>query len=72
MATQAEVIIQLQAVTSQVAKIGTETSTLLVKIDELLAQVANAPATPELTAAVDALKAQAQVVDDLVPDVPPA
>jgi hypothetical protein len=70
MATQAEVVIQLQAVTQQVVKIGAETSALLVKIDELLAQLANVPATPELTAALDALKAQAQVVDDLVPDSP--
>ena|SRR5258705_6219516 len=71
MATQAELTTQLTAVNDKLKKIGTETTTLLAKIDELKGIIANGPpVAPELQAAVDALSAQAQVVDDLVPDAP--
>ena len=71
MATQAELTAQVQAISATLTKIGTETSTLLTKIDELKAVIAaGPPVTPELQAAVDALAAQAKVVDDLVPDAP--
>ena len=72
MATQEEVTAALVAAKQQVDKIGTETRTLLTRITELLAQIANQgdSVTPELQAAVDDLKAQLQVVDDLVPDAP--
>ncbi len=70
MATQAELAAQLKANTEQAAKIGAETQTLLDKIRDLLEQLANqSGVTPELQAAADALKAQLQVVDELVPDV---
>ena len=69
MASQAELAAQLKANTEQAAKIGAETQTLLDKIRDLLEQLANqSGVTPELQAAADALKAQLQVVDDLVPD----
>lgn len=72
MATQKEVADQLKDVTAKLSKIGTETGTLLTKIEELKAVIeAGGNVTPELQAAVDALAAQAQVVDDLVPDATP-
>jgi ABC-type transporter Mla subunit MlaD len=71
MATQAELAAQLTAATEQAAKIGGETRTLLTNIEDLLAQLATAGGvTPELQAAADALKAQLDVVDALVPDAP--
>jgi len=68
-ATQAELAVQVTALTDQVGKIGAETRTLLTRVEELLAVIAaGGEVTPELQAAVDGLKAQVQVVDDLVPD----
>lgn len=73
MATQKELADQLAAATAKADKIGNETRTLLTRIQELLDQIANntSNVTPELQAAADALSAQLQVVDDLVPDAPP-
>ncbi len=72
MTTQAEIVSTLEGVTTQLVKIGTETTTLLNKIDDLTAALADAgKATPEVEAAVAALQAQAVIVDDLVPDVAP-
>ena len=69
--TQTELAAQLKASTDQVAKIGGETRTLLTKVQELLDQLATQTGvTPELQAAADDLKAQLQIVDDLVPDAP--
>jgi len=69
MATQQELTAQITAATEKLTKIGTETGTLLTKIEELKTALANAGnVSPELQAAVDALAAQAAVVDDLVPD----
>ena len=70
MATQAELATQLNTIKTQLVKVGTETTTLLTKIEELKQVVLNQPVTPELQAAVDAVAAQAKVVDDLVPDAP--
>lgn len=72
-ATQAELAGQVQTINAKLQKIGTETGTLLTKIDELKAQIVTAGnVTPELQAAVDALSQQAGIVDDLVEDaVPP-
>ncbi len=72
MATQADLVVQLTAIKDNLVKVGGETTTLLAKIDELQALIANAPVSPELQAAVDAVAAQAKVVDDLVADAPPA
>jgi uncharacterized protein YoxC len=69
MKTQAELVETINAVQEQVAKIGEETQTLIDKVAELEAVIeAEGSASPELIAAVEALKAQVQIVDDLVPD----
>ena len=69
MSTQVELAAELSNVTAHVAKIGTETQTLLGKIAELAAAIATAGnTTPEVDAALAALQEQVIVVDDLVPD----
>ncbi len=69
MATQAELAADLQAVTDQVTKIGTETTATLQKVTDLEAALAaGGGTTPEVDAAMAALKAQVKVVDDLVAD----
>ena len=71
MATQAELAAQLNDLGVELGKIGTETQSLLDKIEELGKIIAaGGDVTPELQAAFDAVKAQAQAVDDKVPDVP--
>lgn len=71
MTTQAELAQTLADVSSQVAKIGTETQATLDKVAALEAALAAAGSvSAEVQAAVDALKAQVQVVDDLVADAP--
>jgi hypothetical protein len=73
MATAAELTASLDAATAQITKIGTETTTLLQKIADLEAAIAAGfTTTPEIDAALAALKAQVQVGDDLVVDAPPA
>ena len=69
MATQEEAAAQLTAATATLAKVATETGTLLTKIQELQDVIATAGnVTPELQAAVDGVVAQATAVDALVPD----
>lgn len=71
MATQAELAQAVNQISTQVGKIKDETSGLQQKITDLENAVGNQDnVSPELQAAVDALKAQVQVVDDLVADVP--
>lgn len=77
MTTQAELVTKVTALTEQVTKIGLETSNLQDSVAALQEQLAAAGGaggtiTPELQAAVDALAAQVQLVDDLVPDTPAA
>lgn len=68
---QAELAAQLALVQGQVAKIGTETAATLQKVADLEAALQNAgTVSPEVASALDALKVQAQAVDDLVPDAP--
>ena len=75
MTTQAELTLQVQAATTELQKIGGETSALIAKVAELQAALAAAQTagsvTQELVDAVSALSAQAKVVDDLVPNAPP-
>ena len=71
MATQADLVVQLNAINDNLVKIGTETTKLLTMIADLQTQIATAPVSAELQAAVDKVAAQAKVVDDLVPDAPP-
>lgn len=69
MTTQAELAVELAALTDQVTKVGDETRTLITKIADLTAALEMAGrVSPEVDAAVVALKAQVKVVDDLVPD----
>ncbi len=68
MATQQDAAAELANVNQQLQKIGTETQGLLDKITALEQAAGNADVTPELQAAIDAVVAQAKVVDDLVPD----
>lgn len=69
---QAEAIAALQDATTQIQKIGDETRTLVQKVADLTVLVEQqASVSPELAAAIEAVKAQVQVVDDLVPDAPP-
>ncbi len=72
MATQTELVAQVNAAKAQLEKIATETGTLQTKIAELQAIIDGMgdEANPELVEAVAALVLQAQVVDDLVPDAP--
>lgn len=69
MATQKELTDQINALTGIVVKVGSETRTLLTKIEELLAQIGNeGEVSAELQTAVNDLQAQVDVVDALVPD----
>lgn len=83
MATQAEqaqilrtAVDQLKKSAGEIAVVQTETNTLKTRVAELEAIVAaGGDASPELVAAVQAVKDQSQVVDDAIPDppvVPPA
>jgi cob(I)alamin adenosyltransferase len=79
MATQAELAADLRAVLAQqkktsaeIAVVQTSVDTLKAKIAELEAVIAGGgEASPELVAAVAEVKAQAQVVDDQLPDATP-
>lgn len=71
MANQADLAAGMQSLTEQVTKIGVETAATLQKVADLEAALANADnVSPEVQAAFDALKAQVQKTDDLVPDQP--
>lgn len=71
MATQTELVQTLNQISTQVGKIKDETTGLQQKITDLENAVGNQDnVSPELQAAVGALKAQVQVVDDLVADTP--
>jgi uncharacterized protein YoxC len=61
----------LGAIKTQLTKIGTETSTLLDKIKVLEDAAANADTPQSVLDAIADVKAQAQVVDDEVPDAQP-
>lgn len=71
MANQVELTKQVTDLTAKVGKISAESRGLLTKIEELLAVIAaGGNVSPELQAAVDALQAQVDVLDALVPDAP--
>jgi hypothetical protein len=72
MATQAQLAADLNTVTAQIAKIGTETGKTLQQVTDLQKLLAaGGNTTPEVDAAMESLKAQAQLTDDLVPDAAP-
>lgn len=69
MATQAELSASLTEIAANVAKVGDETRALIAKIGELEAAIVTAGnTTPEVDAALQALRDQVAVVDALVPD----
>jgi uncharacterized protein YoxC len=71
MSTQAELAATLVAIGEQIVKIGTETDSLIQKVDDLeAALVAAGGTTPEVDAALAAVKAQLQIVDEKVQDAP--
>ena len=67
MATQTELATELAAKTAQIRKAIDEVT---AKLDALMNAVNNAPVTPELRAAADALGTAVQAADDIVPDAP--
>jgi ABC-type transporter Mla subunit MlaD len=72
MATLNDLVPQFEALTAQVAKIGTETEALKVKITDLETAITNAGNVPQdVLDKFEALKAQVQAVDDLVADAAP-
>lgn len=70
--TLTQVVEQQKKTVTEIQTLQTETNTLKDKIVALEKVIADGPeVTPELEAAVEAVKAQAQVVDDAIPDAPP-
>lgn len=67
---QQELAAGLATVSAQVSKIGDESTTTLAKVTALEDALNNqtGDVSPEVQAAFDALKAQVQVVDDLITD----
>lgn len=66
---QDELAQSLSDTAAKVEKIGTETRTLLTKIDELTTAVTESgDVSPEVQAALETLQAQVETVDQLVPD----
>ena len=61
----------LADIQTQLTKVGTETATLLQKITDLENAAANADTPQSVLDAIAAVKAQAQAVDDEVPDTQP-
>jgi hypothetical protein len=72
MTTVQELAPQLDALTAQVTKIGTETRSLITKVQDLTDALAATPVPPEVEAALFALGEQVAIVDALVPDEVPA
>lgn len=71
MATQAEIVSQLNATSAKLDKIAGETQSLIDKINELLTIIANTPnASPELVAAAESVRIKTDTVDLLVEDLP--
>jgi cell division protein FtsB len=70
-ATLAAVLEQQKKTAAEIASVQASVDTLNATIATLTDELANATTvSPELQAAVDAVKAQAQIVDDLIPDLP--
>jgi len=81
MTSTSEAIAKLDAVLAQQQKTATEIDGVQTEVTALKAQIADLQAviaagndnvSPELSAKIDAIAAQAQVVDDKIPDVPVA
>lgn len=72
MENEQELIDAINTGTEKLVKIGTETQQLLQRVAELAEQLKNQPVSPAVQAAVAAMLAQADVVDNLVADPAPA
>ena len=72
MTTVQELAPQIEALTAQVTKIGTETRSLITKVQDLTDALAATPVPADVEAALVALADQVAVVDALVPDEVPA
>ncbi len=71
MASQQEVLNQLNAVITSLDKVATETGGLKTKIQELEDAIANGGgSSPEVDAALAALKSKVDAIDGLVEDAP--
>ncbi len=69
MGNQKDLAEEIKQTTAQLQKVGNESAKLQQKISDLEAVINNqSEVTPELRAAVDELKTQAKIVDDMVPD----
>lgn len=66
MATQSELAAQLTALTAQVDKVKTEVVEKIAALEEAIANAGGT--TPEVDAALEALKSAVQTVDDINPD----
>lgn len=70
MSTQTDLVVRLNAINVTITKVGDETRSLLTKIEELVAALANGDTlSPEVDAAVSALAEKAAEVDALVADL---
>ncbi len=77
MANTAEIIADLKAIETQQKKSVEEIKAVQASVDELKKKIneleeiiASAPVSQELADAVAAVKSQAQITDDLIPDAP--
>lgn len=68
MANEQQALDDLEAIKTQLSKIGTETATSLQKIIDLETAAQNAGVPQSILDKIAEVKAQAQVVDDLTPD----
>lgn len=68
---QQELAAKLNTLSTQVEKIGNETSASLTLIKQLKDELANGPIPPAVQEAVDKLEAQLTKVDDMVPEPTP-
>jgi hypothetical protein len=66
-----QALADLQAINTQLQKISTESATTLQKVTDLENAAANADTPASVLEAIAAVKAQVQIVDDLVPDAAP-
>ena len=62
---------KIEALTAQVTKIGTETRSLITKVQDLTDALAATPVPADVEAALVALSDQVAIVDALVPDEVP-
>lgn len=66
---QEELVSELNKVTVNLQKVGNESAALVQKVADLEAAIGSqSDVSPDVVTALEAVKAQAKVVDDMVPD----